>query len=183
MRTDSSTRQKKQHRAQSISSERKAISFSSANCIVLSARYTNPRARQRKRFPISRRPSKSQPPSTGTMKLFWIHYSLAQLFRDEEIRGRTCPHRTRQAAHGQQSVLPCSCVELQASIWYKQRRLEDARSEALRAADSTPHVHKTPWINGAFENQWKATGRALGMCKTEGRSVTLTRRSRHCPLR
>ena len=68
--------------------------------------------------------------------LFWIHYSLAWLFyRGDEFED-ACAHIERAKSHTVNSVYYLGyAVETQARIWRRQRRLEEARAEVLRAAD------------------------------------------------
>ena len=69
-------------------------------------------------------------------KLFWIHYSLAQLFRDQSKLEDAHAHIERAKPHTIASAYFLGRVaELQASVWCKQRRLEEAKSGALRAID------------------------------------------------
>ncbi|KAF9780572.1 hypothetical protein BJ322DRAFT_1112560 [Thelephora terrestris] len=68
------------------------------------------------------------------VEVFWIHYEMAAIFRDEgefddanahiEQAKSHAAHDAHSLAHG---------MEMQADIWYRQHRLDDARSEALRA--------------------------------------------------
>ena len=67
--------------------------------------------------------------------LFSAHVSLAQLFRNESRFQDTQGHIERANQYTVHSpYYPPYVARLQASIWYKQHRLEEARSEALRAA-------------------------------------------------
>ena len=68
--------------------------------------------------------------------LFWVHYNLAGLFRDEGKFYDAHAHIKQAKSHTVNSTYNLGRVmEQQARIWYKQHRLEEARSEALRAAD------------------------------------------------
>ena len=68
--------------------------------------------------------------------LFWEHYRLAELFY---IIGRLDDAQTHiehaKSHTGSNAYYLCIATEAQARIWYKWRKLEEARSEALRAAD------------------------------------------------
>ena len=68
--------------------------------------------------------------------LFWIHYSMAKLFYDEgkfdDAHARVEQAKSHTVDH---AYLLGSAMVLQAVVWYEQRRLEEARSEALRAID------------------------------------------------
>ena len=69
--------------------------------------------------------------------LFWTHASLALLFREEGRLEDAQAHLDRAELHTVSSpYYSAQAMLLQATIWCKQRRLEDARSEALRAADA-----------------------------------------------
>jgi tetratricopeptide (TPR) repeat protein len=97
--------------------------------------YIIPRARERRPFPISR--------ALGIASsfnwhdhLFWAHYALAELFLDEGRFDDAHAHVERAKSHAVNNAYYLGrAMELQARVWYKQHRLEEARSEALRAAD------------------------------------------------
>ena len=68
--------------------------------------------------------------------LFWNHYSLAMLFRDDgrfEDAQAHIEHAKPYTTNGPYSL--ASVAFLQADVWYNQDRLEEARCEVLRAAD------------------------------------------------
>ena len=68
--------------------------------------------------------------------LFWSHYSLAQLFRNQgklEDAHAHIEHAKLQAIDSTYAL--GRATQMQASIWYRQHRLEEARSEALRAVN------------------------------------------------
>ena len=68
--------------------------------------------------------------------LFWIHFNLTLLFRDEGRFEDAQAHIERSKPHTVVSTYYLArAMLLQATIWYGQRRIEDARSEALRAAN------------------------------------------------
>ena len=68
--------------------------------------------------------------------LFWAHYSLAELFRIEGRFDDAQAHIEHAKSYTAHSVyLLGYAKEEQAWVWYDQDRLEDAKSEALRAAD------------------------------------------------
>ena len=68
--------------------------------------------------------------------LFWTHYSLADLFFNEDRFDDTHAHIERARPHACNDAYRLGRVmQLQANLWYKQHRFEEARSEALRAAD------------------------------------------------
>jgi len=68
--------------------------------------------------------------------LFWVHYGLAQLFYRGGRFDDAQPHLERAKSHAV-NIPHCvgDAMKLQALVWYGQHRLEDARSEALHAAE------------------------------------------------
>ena len=69
-------------------------------------------------------------------RLFLVHYSMVILFRDEGRLDDAQVHVDHAKLHTVNNAYHLgSATEEQASICYKQHRLEEARSEALRAAD------------------------------------------------
>jgi tetratricopeptide (TPR) repeat protein len=69
-------------------------------------------------------------------QLFWTHYKLAGLFRNEGRLDDAQAHVEHAKSHAVDSAynLGYATVE-QAFIWYEQHRFEEARSEILRAVD------------------------------------------------
>ena len=69
-------------------------------------------------------------------ELFWIHYQLARLFYYDWRFDDACTHIERAKSHTDNSERNLGyATELQARVWYRQHRFEEARSEALRAAE------------------------------------------------
>ena len=69
-------------------------------------------------------------------ELFWAHYDLAILFRDEYRFDDANAHvKHAKSFMGNNAYHLGRAMELQARVWRMQERLEEARSEALRAAD------------------------------------------------
>ena len=69
-------------------------------------------------------------------ELFWTHYYLAALFRDQRRFDDANAHIERAKSHAVNSAYNLGhAMDLRAEIWYGQDRLEEARSEALRAID------------------------------------------------
>ena len=69
-------------------------------------------------------------------QLFWIHHSLAQLFRDEDKPNDANAHIERARSHVAEHPYKLGRVmEMQAQIWDRQGRFEDAKSEASRALE------------------------------------------------
>ena len=68
-------------------------------------------------------------------QLFCIHYSLAWLFRDEGEFLNAQAHVEQAKSHAaEDAYMSGLATVMQARIWYRQGRLEDAASEALRAS-------------------------------------------------
>ena len=68
---------------------------------------------------------------------FWIHHSLAELFRDQGRFDEAHAHVERaESLTGSDAYDLGRAVKLRASIWDKQGRLEEAKSEASRAVDA-----------------------------------------------
>ena len=71
-----------------------------------------------------------------TLQLFWIHYSLAELFRDENDFDNAHVHIEQAKTYTVDDRYRVGrAVLLQARIYYRQNRLEDSTSEALRALE------------------------------------------------
>ena len=69
-------------------------------------------------------------------RLFWINRSLAWLFLNEGRFDDAQVHVDRAKSHAIDDAYKLGCaMYLQAWVWYDQHRLEEARSEALGAAD------------------------------------------------
>jgi len=69
-------------------------------------------------------------------QLFWAHYNLARLFRDQGKFDDAQTHIEHAKSHTADNTYYLGhATEVQAAILYKQRRLEEARSEVLRAVD------------------------------------------------
>jgi len=68
--------------------------------------------------------------------LFWLHYELAGLFRDGDRFNDARAHIEHAKSHTANSAYRLGlATRRQAWVWYDQYRLEEAKSEALRAAD------------------------------------------------
>ena len=68
--------------------------------------------------------------------LFCVHYSLAVLFRDEGKLDDAHIHVEHAKLHGVDNAYYLGyAMEMQAGIWNRQRRFQEARAEALRAAE------------------------------------------------
>jgi tetratricopeptide (TPR) repeat protein len=67
---------------------------------------------------------------------FWVHYQLAELFYDEGRFDDAHTHIERAKSHTANIARNLGfAMELQAKVWYKRHKLEEARSETSRAAD------------------------------------------------
>jgi len=68
--------------------------------------------------------------------LFWAHYKLAGLFRDEGRLDNAQVHVEHAKLHAANSAYHLGhATDEQSVIWYKRHRLEEAKSEALHAAN------------------------------------------------
>jgi len=69
-------------------------------------------------------------------RLFWIYYALAGLFLDEDRLDDAHTHIEQAKSHMANNAYYLGAVmKMQVTVWCKQGRPEEARSEALRAAD------------------------------------------------
>ena len=68
--------------------------------------------------------------------LFWINHNLAALFCDDGRFDEAHAHIELAKSHTANSAYTLGrAMELWATVWYKQRRVEEAKAGALRAAD------------------------------------------------
>ena len=75
-------------------------------------------------------------PSNCHEQLFWIHYSMAELFRDEGAFDDARVHVERATSHALVGeYLLGRVTELKARIWHQQGRFEEARSDVLCAKE------------------------------------------------
>ena len=73
-------------------------------------------------------------PSNWHNELFWNNYNLAGLFRNENQFEEASAHIERARIHaGDNAYWLGRTAELQAVIWYRQGRLQEAKTEALQA--------------------------------------------------
>ena len=69
-------------------------------------------------------------------ELFWVHYEMAELFYDQGEFENANAHIKQAKSHTADNAHYLGCgMEMQARIWDRQHRLEDARSEALGALE------------------------------------------------
>ena len=86
-------------------------------------------------------------PSDWHDDLFWLHYELAELFGGEDRLDDAQVHVERAKLHmGRNARLLGAAMEMQAAIWYGQHRLEEARTEALRAADTYDELGAVEYV-------------------------------------
>ena len=75
-------------------------------------------------------------PSNLHDRLFWINYSLAELFLGEKRFDNVHAHIESAKSHAINSPYQLGrAMDLQARIWFKEGKLEEAKSEFLRATD------------------------------------------------
>jgi len=92
-------------------------------------------------------------------QLFWVHFSLAGLFYNQGGLNAAHTHIERAKSHVvDNAYLLGRATYLQADFWYKERRYEQARSEALRAVDVFEKVGATRWVQGCRELLWRLEG-------------------------
>ena len=105
--------------------------------------------------------------------LFWLNYELADLFRDEDKFDDAHAHIERAKSHtANTSVYNLGCAtELQARVLYGQHRLEEARSEALHAADvheslgAAEDMERCRELHREIENSLNASGQSDSGCE------------------
>ena len=69
--------------------------------------------------------------------LFWIHRDLARLFLDEGEFDNALTHAERAKSHTTNDAYNLGrAFQLRARIWYRQHRLQEAKSEVLRAFET-----------------------------------------------
>ena len=72
-------------------------------------------------------------------QMFWTRRSLAVLFRDQgklDDANAHVEHAKSHAISGRDTYELASAMQLQAEIWHRQRRFEEAKSEVLGAIDA-----------------------------------------------
>jgi len=118
--------------------------------------------------------------------LFSIHYKLAALFRDQGRLDDTQAHLERAKLHAVNDAYRLGlAMELQAGVWHKQGRLEEARTEALGAADvyerlgAAKDVEDCRELLRKIENGLAASGQSALNCE---RSSSRKRCHHYCAL-
>jgi hypothetical protein len=155
--------QKKPYSNQSNFSQRKAKKISSMYLIPLSVKSIKPRAKERRPFTITSWLSESHPLSTGALPCLRIHLALAGLFLDEDGFDDAQVHAEQAKSHALDNPYALGAAVFSAGpIWRRQRRFEDAASEALHAQEifeklGNLEVLRGPEISsGRLKEQWKA---------------------------
>ena len=104
--------------------------------------------------------------------LFGIHYKLVELFYNQGRLDDTQAHLERAKLHTVDDPYNFGrAMEMQARAWYKQGRFEEARTEALRAADTYERlgtarkVEDCKKLLGRIENSLVAPGQSALNCE------------------
>ena len=104
--------------------------------------------------------------------LFWLNYELADLLHDQDRFDDTQAHLERARSHAVDNTYNFGmAMELQATVWYKQGRLEEARTEALRAAEvydklgATNKMEDCRELLRKIENRAVASGQSDSNCE------------------
>ena len=104
-------------------------------------------------------------------ELFWIYYSLAGLFRDGRRYDDAHAHLEYAKLHTLNSTYNLGlAMQLEAVVWCEQHKFEEARSEALRAADVYEKLGAVKGLEGCREFL-QVIQRKLNSPVTSGRSV------------
>ena len=100
-------------------------------------------------------------------ELFWNHYSLVEVFLGEGEFDDANVHVEQAKSHVVNDTYQLGrAMEIQAQVWYRQGRLEDATSEALSALE----VHEK-----------LGAGKDVGVCKDLLQKIEETKESRTDP--
>ena len=84
--------------------------------------------------------------------LFWTHYNLAELFGDGGKLDDQNAHieQAKSRAVGDSMQYPLGrAMEMQAEVWYRQLRLEDAKSEALNSLEIYEKIGATEGVRSS----------------------------------
>jgi tetratricopeptide (TPR) repeat protein len=86
---------------------------------------------------------------------FWNHYSLADLFINQGIFGDAHTHIEHARSYEVNNTYLLGCTMwLQSQCWYREHRLEEAKSEALCAADVFEKFRATKQLEVCREFLW-----------------------------
>ena len=102
-------------------------------------------------------------------ELFWIHYSLAELFRNKNEFNNAKSHIERAKSHAVDDAYNLGrAMDQQARIWYHQGRLEEAKAEGLCALEIFEKLGATEDLSGtrsilqdierAMQRRWFGSG-------------------------
>jgi tetratricopeptide (TPR) repeat protein len=76
-------------------------------------------------------------PPNWHLELFWNHYNLANVYRDQDKFNDANIHIEQAKLHAARDTYELGRgMKMQADIWYRQRRLEEAKAEALHALEN-----------------------------------------------
>ena len=88
--------------------------------------------------------------------LFWTHLSLAELFRNEHEFANAHAHAEQAKSHAVNDAYKLArAMQIQADVWYRQHRLEDAKSETLRALGIFEQLGATQGVGQCKNLLWK----------------------------
>ena len=109
-------------------------------------------------------------PFSWHTELFWLHYHMAMLFRDEGGFNEANTHINQAKSHTtDDAYLLGRAMEMQAWIWYRQSRLEDARSEAWRTLETYERLGAEQLVGGC-RNLLHQIEEAITQSKVSGKS-------------
>ena len=96
----------------------------------------------------------------------WIHYSLARLFYDQYKFDRAHAHIEQAKKYAIDDAYSLGrMMEVQVDIWSRQRRFEDAISEALRAAEIFEKIGAADDMERVRDHIWRIK-EGKGSCST-----------------
>ncbi|KAF9780529.1 hypothetical protein BJ322DRAFT_1213638 [Thelephora terrestris] len=121
--------------ARSSFSRIKAKSFTSANLITSLERYRRKGEKEKAVYHFKTALTIASP-FNWQNDLFWIHYTMAEMFRDEgEFDDANAHIKQAKSLVADNAYRLGQGMEMQADIWARQYRLDDARYEALGALE------------------------------------------------
>ena len=89
-------------------------------------------------------------------ELFCIHFLMARLFRDEDKFNNANTHIRQAKLHAADNPYDLGHgMRMQARIWYRQRRLEDVRSEAFHALKTFQRLGAANDAGGCKRLLWR----------------------------
>ena len=102
-------------------------------------------------------------------ELFWIHYSLASLFLGEDEFDDAHAHIGQAKSHATERPYCLGrAMVMQVRIWYWQRKLEDAKSEALCALETFEKLGADKDVEDCEGLLWKIDGAMERMSRDPG---------------